>query len=564
MQTSIQRKRSGSEDSRSRAPGHWSRRRWALLTGAAMMGLLWPGIGASSVAAAPSSHSHLDCAHALNCSEVYDSEKVFGEGVYVGHDEPSTLFYSNTPGSGNRNRFELTLPRDPSPSNPTAIGKSFNFQLHPAFWFGMAMCDTQSYPEQVSTCTPDSNSNIVDPALSPKHPGTAFMEMQFYPPGWVAWPAGDSCDATKWCAALNIDSLSENPVTGQLQNTTCQGIAGVEYVNFAFMTKSGTPQPNSPPNPVNSTVGGTFTPNPAADLFMNSGDKLIVTEHDTAHGLQIVINDSTTGQTGSMTTSAANGFGQVKFDPTGTSCTNIPYDFHPMYSTSSELTRVPWAAHSYNIAFADETGHFDLCSKVSGLGGTCTGLEGVANDKEPADSNDTGCFPKSSSTLVQVAGCFNGAGNPGFDMVEYQPLWPDGNTKLRPTPIQFSSPLTGPGYDVQFTRAALETDLPRIEDPAVCDRFTGVGCTLIPTTDDLGPSGAPMPAAFYPFFSIIKVGGQCLWQLGNHIPGSLNDFGQNAQYGSLLNITYTDIGGGPTTRYNDFRQILSTNPCPST
>ena len=37
-------------------------------------------------------------------------------------------------------------------------------------------------PEQVSTCTPDSDRNIVDPAVSAKHPGTAFMEMQFYPP----------------------------------------------------------------------------------------------------------------------------------------------------------------------------------------------------------------------------------------------------------------------------------------------------------------------------------------------------------------------------------------------
>ncbi len=535
------------------------RRRRAILLGPAIA-LLWPAVVASPVVSASSVHTHIDCRHSSTCAEVYDSEKVFGQGVYVGHDEPSTLFYSNTPGSGNQMRYVLTLPKDPSPSNPAAVGKSFNFMLHPAFWFGMAMCDTQSYPEQVSTCTPDSNSNIVDPALSPKHPGTAFMEMQFYPPGWVAWPAGNSCDATKWCAALNIDSLSINPVTGQVQNTTCQSIAGLEYVNFAFMTTSGVPQPGSPPNPVQSTIN-TFTPNPSADLLMNSGDRLIVTLHDTAHGLQIVIADTTTGKTGSMTTSAANGFGMVKFDPKGKSCVNIPYDFHPMYSTSSEQTRVPWAAHSYNIAFADETGHFDLCTKVSAPGGNCTGMEGIVNDREPADSNDTACFPKSSSTLVQVAGCFNPAGLPGFDMVEYQPVWPDGNTRLRPTPIQFSSPLTGAGYNVRYARAAFEADLPRIEDPAVCDRFTGVGCTLIPTTDDLGPSGLPMPAAFYPFFSITGSSSQCVWQLGNHIPGSSNDFGQNAQYGTLLNLTYTTTGGGPTTRYNDFRQILSTNPC---
>ena len=60
---------------------------------------------------------------------------------------------------------------------------------------------------------------------------------------------------------------------------------GTEYVNFAFITTSGTPQPGSPPNPVQATAN-TFTPNPAADLFMNSGDQLIVTMHDTASGLR--------------------------------------------------------------------------------------------------------------------------------------------------------------------------------------------------------------------------------------------------------------------------------------
>jgi hypothetical protein len=501
-------------------------------------------------------------AGATTCTEVWDPEAVFGKDHYIGHDEPSTLFYSNQAGSGNQMRYKLTLPRDPSPSNPTQRGKSFNFELHPAFWFGMAMCDTQSYPEQLDTCTPDSDTNIVDPAISPKHPGTAFMEMQFYPPGWILWPAGGSCDATKWCAALNIDSLSQNPVTGEIANSACLSTAGIEPVNFAFITKSGVPQPNSPPNPVNSTIN-TFTPDPHADLFMNSGDQLTVTMHDTANGLHIDINDLTSGQSGSMTSSAANGFGQVKFNPRGTACKNIPYDFHPMYSTSSEKTRVPWAAHSYNTAFSDETGHFDLCTAVTGPGGTCTGLEGIKGDQEPADADDLNCYPASSSLLVQVTGCFNFiAVNQGFDGVPYQPLWPDGNTSLRPTSILFSSPLTGQGYNVNYSRMAFEADLPRIENPAVCNRFNGIGCTLIPTTDDPATGGIGfMPAAFYPFYSIANRGGKCVWQFGNHIPGSMNDFHQNQQYGTLLNITYTTIGGGPTTRYNDFRQIFSRNPC---
>src|SRR4051794_26562247 len=38
-------------------------------------------------------HAHIDCAAGRAiCTEVYDSEAVFGEDHYVGHDEPSLLF----------------------------------------------------------------------------------------------------------------------------------------------------------------------------------------------------------------------------------------------------------------------------------------------------------------------------------------------------------------------------------------------------------------------------------------------------------------------------------------
>lgn len=513
-------------------------------------------------ASAASIHTHINCADGnFRCTEVQDSEQVFGENHYIGHDEPSMLFYSNRPGSGNRMRWGLTLPKDPAPT-PLPSGKSFNFQLHPAFWFGMAMCDTQSYPEQLSICTADSDKNIVDPKVSPKHPGTAFMEMQFYPPGWVALPSGISCDPTKWCAALNIDSLSENAVTGQQNNAACLASVGVEPVNFAFITKNGKSQ--APANPVESTLA-TFTPDMQQDLFMNSGDHLGVTLHDTHHGLRIDIDDLTTRQKGSMTASAANGFGQVKFDPNGTTCQNIPNDFHPMYSTSSEQTRVPWAAHSYNIAFADETGHFDYCNGSNAIvpGGNCpTGNTEESKHPEPTDADDAACFPASSSSLVKVSGCVGT--NTGFDGVPYQKVWPDGNTRLHPTPIQFSSPLTGPHYSVNYNRVAFEADLPRIE--STCDRTTGVGCTLIPITDD------NTPAAFYPFFSTRHAGDtdgfnasrderSCIWALGDHMPGNTNDFGQNKQYGPLLPLTYTGPNGAPITRFNDFRQVLNHNPC---
>jgi hypothetical protein len=504
-----------------------------------------------------SSHAHISCADGrLLCTEVQNPEEVFGEDQYVGHDEPSLLFYSNQPGSGNQMTWQLTLPKDP-PTLPTqGGGGTFNFQLHPAFWFGMAMCDTQSYPEQVSTCTPDSDSNIVDPAVSPNHPGTAFMELQFYPPGYVQQFTGFSCDATRWCAALTIDSLSQDPVNGTTLNSTCTSsiLGGTEYVNFAYLTKNGIPQ--AVPNPVQFNPADQ-TPDPNKVVFMNSGDRLIVTLHDSGHGLVTRVNDLTTHQKGLMTASAANGFGQVKYAPTGTDCTNIPYDFHPMYSTSSEQTRVIWAAHSYNIAFSDEIGHFDFCNGPNAItpGGSCPAgnTEGVSNDTEPTDGDDNACFPGSASTRVQVSACLDT--NTGFDGVPYKPVWPDGNTTLHPTPIQFSSPLTV--GDLNYDRVAFEADLPRIEFNT-CNRSTGAGCTLIPTTDD------GTPANFYPFYSTGTVRGQCTWMLGNDIPGvTANDFGKNNQYGTLLPLTYLAVGGHGATiqRFNDFRQILSSNPC---
>jgi hypothetical protein len=540
-----------------------------------------PG-AALAAQAISSTHVSMNCVTTKMCLDVAESEEAFG--TYVGHDEPANLFYSNIPGAGNQMRWQLTLPTDPKTGQgnvPSSDKKSFNFQLHPAFWFGMAMCDTQSDPNPGRVaCAPDSDTNIFDnpdptaPDSISKHPGTAFMEMQFYPPGWVAWPAaravgGTSCDAKQWCAALNIDSLSRDPINGTVQNATCRAIAGFEYINFAFITKNGVSQ--APANPVESTLT-TFTPDPQKDLFMNSGDNLVVTLGDTAHGLRIDIQDQTTGEHGFMVASAQNGFGQVKYAPApSTECTNIPNDFHPMYSTSSPHTRVPWAAHSFNIAFSDEIGHFDYCTGNTPIPATEFGIdpttgnpiscpagnfEGVKGDKEPAEDINAGgddnfCFPASRSTLYKVAGCTDS--NFGFDGVPYKPLWPDGSP-IHPTPITFSSPLTGVGLNRNYTQSAFETDLPDLEASCTILSANDPGCTLIPATDD------GTPADFYPYYSTPQ-SGPCMWQLGGAIPDS-NLFGKNAQYGTLLAQVHLRTGGHGATRviYPDFNGTVN-NPC---
>lgn len=499
-------------------------------------------------------------------------DNVAAGASYIGHDEPSVLFYSNDAGSGNNNFYHLRLPTDP-PTKPNQAGTAgtYNFQLHPAFWFGMAMCDSQSAPEYTHTCAPDTDANIFNspdpnsPNYIGKHPGTAFMEMQFYPPSWAPFqlPGGISCDATKWCAALNIDSLSENMNTGQLLNSTCASKVGIEYVNFAFITKSGVAQ--APANPVQATAA-TYTPNPTKDLFMNSGDSLSVQLQDTSAGFQVEISDITTGQSGSMTASKANGFGQVKFAPTGTTCQNIPYDFHPMYSTSSPNTRVPWAAHSYNVAYSDEIGHFEYCAKVNTSTGTCA----VAGASDPGgtDSDDVFCLSASQSLLVKVSGCAGSDGD--FDGTPYQLDWPgtlaneEKDELLHPTPIVFTSPLFS-GTE-NFSRVAFESDMPRIERADFggnCNALTGAHCV-----------NPPPGSNFYPIYTTgtnaqDTITGMstsaCHWREGGPlVPGATHTFGgtSRSEYGTdVLFLFYPTTGNKVVYEAEDFRSILSSNPC---
>ena len=96
--------------------------------------------GARSLQAADASqYMAINCEYSALCAEVANPSEIFGSH-YVGHDEPSDLFYSNVPGSGNNMTYSMTLPHDPSAANPTTPGKSYQFQLNGALWFGMALC----------------------------------------------------------------------------------------------------------------------------------------------------------------------------------------------------------------------------------------------------------------------------------------------------------------------------------------------------------------------------------------------------------------------------------------
>ncbi len=481
------------------------------------------------------------------------------EGDYVGHDEPALLFYSSQAGSGNSNVWHLRIPRDaPVAPKQDGTGGTWNFQLRPTFWFGMALCESQSYPNPGVPCTPDSDANIKNssdpssPNYIGNHVGSGFLELQFYPPGYVQQFTGFSCKATQWCAAMAVFGLSDSLT--QPNNADCFARAGEEWANFAYLTTNGVPQ--GPPDPLNFEFVGSGTPGPNV-LYMNPGDEVVVSIHDSAAGLVTTVNDVTTGQTGSMTASVANGFAHPLFQPNASTCTEEPYAFHPMYSTSSEDTRVPWAAHSYNVSFSDEIGHFEFCDRVNPHGDCVNpGVDEGKNNKKDAD--DSFCFDGSASLLVQVGACLNS--DIDFDGASYQAVWPGSSTnatteqQLHPQSFVVTSPLTG---GQNYSRMAFEADLPAIEFATGCDTSTGSGCV-----------NPPPGAAFYPLYTTTGTGGACAWREGGtHMPGTTNTFGGSSttEYGPLLQLYYPAFPGGfpAGTAYEDFRQVLASNPCTS-
>jgi hypothetical protein len=432
----------------------------------------------------------------------YD-QRGYDNGHYIGHDEPSIGFISTAPHSGNNVQWEFILPRErPLPATQS-------FENFPAFWFAMALCDPQSAPK--GACIPDSDQN------NPNDAGSAILELQFYPPGFSPFITQISCDLTHWCAGLNIDSL-EVMSNGKL-NPVC-----TEPVNFAFIQRNGVP--TGPPGPASATAA-TVTPN-AQTLLMNQGDRIRITIKDTLDGLLNMIQDLTTGQTGFMVASAANGFQNTDPD----TCTGTSFDFHPEYDTAKFGNFVRWPALQANINFAMEIGHF---------------TPGPNGDN---DADDAPCFPGPT-----VAGCIGA--DLDFDGTSYLLDWPDG-TRANATSIAIRS-VAGGGigplsmsdatgeYDQAFSIIQFETTVSASE--AACQP-NGVGCVV-----------PPAGAQFYPSYALASNQGDhkagddrenCTLLFGNFTGRGIDDLGGDAQYGAPnLYWFFGQNSGGPVS-----------NPCP--
>src|SRR6266702_8387086 len=142
-------------------PAHWGAwamklRRLVAIPGTALLvgaTLATANLAAAPAAAGAGQHAAINCEYSGMCAEVANSADVFGS-EYVGHDEPSVVFYSNVAGSGNHMAYSLQLPRDPSPAHPNTPGKSYQFELTRAMLLPIAPRYMPVSPEQVTASTP--------------------------------------------------------------------------------------------------------------------------------------------------------------------------------------------------------------------------------------------------------------------------------------------------------------------------------------------------------------------------------------------------------------------------
>ena len=426
----------------------------------------------------------------MTCADFSFGKQARGEDNehYIGHDEPSIGFYSQTPPSGNNMQWEFQL----SHENPLPATQTFENTV--AIWVSLAVCDSESYPQR--PCVPDSDANLSG-FSGPRSAGSALVELQFYPPGFPPFITQISCDLAHWCAALNIDSLECD--RSFVCNPNC-----TEPVNFAFIQTDGVPA--GPPGPGIQT-NATFTPN-GKTLLMNQNDRIRISISDTSQGLLTRIVDLTTGQSGFMVASSANGFQNTHLQ----NCSTKPFTFHPEFATARFGNFVPWTALQAHVNLTFEIGHF-----TPGRNGD-------------SDADDAPCFPGPT-----VAGCLDLAegGDIDFDGTSYRADWPNGTTTTA-TPVLFTGmgPVSaGQGYGtIQF-----ETDAPASE--STCTP-SGAGCVI-----------PPHGAAFYPFYTISQVSVPCIATFGTDVtkgPGkTTDDFAKDAQYGSS-NVAWffgTNSGG---------------------
>jgi hypothetical protein len=449
--------------------------------------------------------------------EALASAQAKGYPYYVGHAEPTVLFWSDAAKSGSKMQWKLGLPGpDPTPKQDGSA--TANFQLDVAQWLGLALCDPNSNP--VGPCVPASDTNNTFTA------GSAFLELQFYAPGLRS-----DC-GNQWCVALHINTLQN---ATPFWSTHC-----FEPTWTTLLTTTG-------------AVGG-------GNFLMAPGDSIIVTIKDTPDGLETDINDLTAKTTGSMVASIANGYRHntsqsangVCSVTTSTICTTDsdcpggevcgcatePFAYHPMFATAKTGQYVPWAGLHPNVSFDTEIGHYELCTDQACTNLPDNGDDGVCSKTQQKCTKDSEC-PMGETCNVQGRDChvIAGVGGCGVedldqDGLSYQPDWPDGTT-AHPQSIAIG--------------AANDKGVGPLSPSTTVE---GVYAEPYRTIEFETTEGTAA-AAFYPFYSQNSTLAACLFNFGNDIPtATTNDFGKAAQYDALTRTN--PCIPGPVAHCQDF------------
>jgi hypothetical protein len=502
---------------------------------------------AARAGVAPNPRGELDCngfspiqapVHpTATCADLHGTwaGRFYDNGHYIGHDEPSIRFISDAPGSGDDVTFVERLGVDPR-QLPTVSRPGHDvthyFELSVAPWFSIDVCDPDSTPEM--PCKPESDSNA--PSATSPGGGAAFVEVQFYPPGFAPFVDNISCDDTHYCSALTIDSLE--CTTAGVCNSDCE-----EPVNFAFIQRNGVP--TGPPSPQESDLA-TDTPN-RNTLLMNPGDTIVIHMFDATlrgggRALEVTEDDLTTHTSGFMIASAVNGF----MNTSPVDCSGTPFNFQPEYSSAAPNNIIPWGPGPYMLDTDFEVGHFEPCTSLTGpetytegsFSDTyylnCEGPYETASEDPSLEPDDSPCYPfgdthGGTAAPNLVTGCdvfYDSIGDLDYDGTSYYPDWPTSAAPGRFPGAFVQAQPTSAGRT--YPAIQFETDVAETEFASNCNLLTGTGCVLPP----------PGPGHFYPYYTLVRdrqLG--CAWEFGNVRHG--DTFGGDAQYGQ---ITYNPPG----------------------
>ena len=270
------------------------------------------------------------------------------------------------PGSGN----DVTWTR-PYRADPSAAPTDANPGHDVAHWFELSprlgtrwRCATPT-PTRRLSCTPESDTNAPDVPSGNQcangYPGggSAFMEMQFYPPGFPPFVDGIGCDDTHWCAALTIDSL-ECTYGFATCNTELRGTSQLRASSRRTASRPGPPSPQKADLDTDTPEPGDAADEPGRLIQVHMFDAPVPGERG-QRAFEVVIDDLTTHQIGLHAGVSHQRVREHIDQQVRGHAVQLP----ARVQHRGQGQHIPWAALQTNISTEYETGHWESCASLS-------------------------------------------------------------------------------------------------------------------------------------------------------------------------------------------------------